>query len=46
MVLYGISGSHTTEACPLDNKTDAKMVLQAENMDQIVQKYNISKIVG
>ena len=40
MALYGISGSHTTEACPLNNDTNAKMVLHAENIDmeQIAQK--------
>ena len=48
MALYGISGSHTTDACPLNNDANAKMVLQAGNMDlsQIAQKYKISKIVG
>jgi len=48
MALYGISGSHTTEACPLNNDASAKMVLDAENMDieQIAKKYKISKIVG
>ena len=48
MALYGISGSHTPEACPLNNSTNAKTVLSAENMDltQIAQKYKINKIIG
>ena len=48
MALYGISGSHDTEACPLNNQANAKMVLQAENinMEQIAQKYKINKIIG
>ena len=48
MALYGISGSHATEACPLNNDTSAKLVLYAENLDieQIAKKYKISKIVG
>ena len=48
MALYGISGSHTTEACPLNNDTNAKLVLHAENLniEQIVQQYKINKIVG
>ena len=48
MALYGISGSHTTEACPLNNDTSAKKVLQAENLnvEEIAQKYNINKILG
>jgi hypothetical protein len=48
VALYGISGSPTTEACPLNNDTSAKRVLHAEDLDigQIAQKYKISKIVG
>lgn len=48
MALYGISGSHTIEACPLNNDTNAKLVLHAENLniEQIVQQYKINKIVG
>ena len=48
MALYGISGSHTTEACPLNNSLNAKTVLQAENLDmeKIMQRYKITKIVG
>ncbi|MGI9565874.1 MAG: DUF3303 domain-containing protein [Nitrosopumilus sp.] len=48
MALYGISGRHTTEACPLNNSVNAKMVLGTENMDieKIAQGYKINKIVG
>lgn len=48
MALYGIAGRHSTEACPLNNNTNAKMVLKTENIDlgQIAQKYKINKIVG
>ena len=48
MALYGISGHHSTEACPLNNDANAKMVLQTENVnfEQIAQKYKINKIIG
>ena len=48
MALYGISGSHTTEACPLNNDASAKLVLQAKTLDieEIAKKYKINKIVG
>ena len=48
MALYGISGSHTTEVCPLNDNTSAKMILQVENIDfeEIGKKYKINKIVG
>ena len=46
--LYGVSGSHTTEACPLNNDDNAKAVIAAEgiNLEEIGSKYRISKIVG
>ncbi len=48
MAIYGISGSHATEACPLNNDSSAKTVLQAENvnLEEIGQKYKINKIIG
>ena len=48
MSLFGISGSHTTEACPLNNSNSAKLVLDAENinLDEISKKYKINKIIG
>ena len=48
MALFGISGSHTTESCPLNNSNSAKRVLDAGNLDieGLAQKYKINKIVG
>ncbi len=48
MALYGIDGIHTTEACPLNNSTNAKLILKAEflNLDELRQKYKINKILG
>jgi len=48
MALYGISGSHTTEACPLNSDSSAKLVIQAEkmNVEEIAKNYKIKKIVG
>lgn len=48
MAIYGISGSHTTDSCPLNNDSSAKIVLQAEkvNMEELGQKYKINKIIG
>ena len=48
MALYGISGSHTTEACPLNNNTNAKRVLDVDHaeIESLAQKFKISKIVG
>ena len=48
MALYGISGSHTTDVCPLNNDSSAKTVLQAEkvNLEELGQKYKINKIIG
>jgi len=48
MALYGISGSHTTEQCPLNNDSNAKLVLVAENLnlEEIAKKYKIHKILG
>ena len=48
MALYGISGSHTTDACPLNNNDNAKRVLDSERLDmgRLAQKYRINKILG
>lgn len=48
MALFGIYGSHTTEACPLNNPQTAKAVLEAAgtDMEQTAKKYKINKIVG
>lgn len=48
MALFGIDGIHTTEACPLNNSTSAKLILKAENfnLEELKQKYKINKILG
>ncbi len=48
MALFGIYGSHTTEACPWNNINIAKGVLQQANRDMasMVQQYKIHAIVG
>ena len=48
MALYGISGSHTTEACPLNNDKTAKMVLHAESIkiEQIAKNTKLTKLWG
>ena len=46
MALFGISGSHTTESCPLNNLGSAKDVAGFSVDDSELQKYKISKIVG
>jgi len=48
MAIYGISGSHATDACQLNNDSGAKIVLQAEkvNLEELGQKYKINKIIG
>ena len=48
MAIYGISGSHTTDACPLNNDSSAKTILQVEkvNLEELGQKYKINKIIG
>ena len=48
MALFGIDGIHTTDACPLNNDTSAKILLKAEtlNWEEIGQKYKIHKVLG
>ena len=48
MALFGIDGIHTTDACPLNNDSSAKILLQAENinLEDLAQKYKINKILG
>ena len=46
MTLYGIFGSHTTDACPLNNKENRHFVLtSAPKLHEIADKDDI-KIVG
>lgn len=48
MALFGIDGSHTTDACPLNNSNSAKLLLNTEmlNLEEISKKYKIHKILG
>jgi len=46
MALYGIYGSHTTEACPLNNQETRKRVIEGgPQIKQIAEKAGI-KVVG
>ena len=48
MALFGIYGSHTTEACPWNNIDTAKGILQVvgNDMESLAKKYKIDKVVG
>ena len=48
MTLFGINGSHTTEACPLNNSENAAWLLKTENLnlEEFAAKYKINKIIG
>ena len=48
MALYGIYGSHTVEACPLNNLETAKrLVAFAESdLQSTASKYRIKEVVG
>lgn len=48
MALFGIYGSHTTEACPLNNINTAKGFVQqaGAGRELMAQKYKINKIIG
>jgi len=42
MGLYGIYGSHATEACPLFNETNRKMLLQSvKDFEKVSSKYGV-----
>ncbi len=46
MALYGVFGSHTTEACPLNNKESRNFVLHAApKLHEIADKDHI-KVIG
>ncbi len=46
MALYGIYGSHTTEACPLNNPHNRKLVIEGgPQFKQLAEKANV-KVVG
>lgn len=48
MALYGIYGSHTTEACPLNNIHTAKRLITSaeDNLESKAREYKISEILG
>jgi hypothetical protein len=48
MALYGIYGSHTTEACPVNNlETAKKLVAFAESdLQSIASKYGITEVIS
>ncbi len=48
MALYGIYGSHTVEACPLNNRQIAEKVaaLAVSDIAAVAQKYRITQILG
>ena len=46
MGLYGIYGSHTTEACPLNNKETRRLVIEGSpHFKQLAENANV-KVVG
>jgi hypothetical protein len=48
MALYGIYGSHTVEACPLNNREMAEKVtaLSFTDLGEVARKYKINRILG
>jgi hypothetical protein len=47
MELYGIYGSHTTEACPLFNEDNRKLLLQiAEGFEKTANEYGVKVIAA
>ncbi len=48
MALFGIYGSHTTEACPVNNVNVARGITQQEAVDResLTKRYKINTIVG
>ncbi len=48
MSLYGIYGSHSVEACPVNNLENAKKLVSfaASDPAPLLAKYRISKVVG
>lgn len=42
MVLYGIFGSHTTEACPLNNRNNRKIMIEvSQRLADVAQRNQI-----
>ena len=48
MALYGIYGSHTVEACPVNNRENAKKLVSFVESDPtpLLTKYRISNVLG
>ncbi len=48
MALFGIYGSHTVEACPVNNREVAKGLVSLAERDlaPVLSKYGIDKILG
>ncbi len=48
MALYGIYGSHTVEACPLNNRENAERVVAFAGSDIAAQarQYKINQVLG
>lgn len=48
MALYGVYGSHTTEACPSNNRDVAKKVVAFADGDisPLAAKYKINEVLG
>jgi hypothetical protein len=48
MALFGIYGSHTTEACPVNNINTARGIVQQSpaQMASLAKKYKINTFVG
>jgi hypothetical protein len=48
MALYGVYGSHTVEACPVNNLANAKKVIAFVESDlrPLLSKYRINNVLG
>ena len=48
MSLYGVYGSHTPEACPVNNRKTAETLVEFANSDiaSIAGKYKINRVLG
>ncbi len=48
MALYGMYGSHTVEACPLNNLANAKKMVSFLESDPrpLLSEYRINKVLG
>ncbi len=48
MALYGVYGSHTVEACPVNNRENAKKLISFAESDPtpLLSKYRINNVLG